>query len=194
MSRLEIHQTFGNVPEHLPIRSVMFFFRIRKSQLDDCLKKLSEYYSSKVAIIGAFADELRLNYGEQLSFNTCGLSLTGDPEHLDIRQVVLDDTIRTREQIREKLKLLQSKHYEQSTMSFAIQITCVARGSHFFHGETNVECSEFRRLFPRTPLIGAFGNGELGHDYPTEKDVLMSNHDDLFRSYSTVFSLISIHM
>ena len=109
--------------------------------------------------------------------------------HLNIRQIVLESHLQTIEQINSKLTKLKSNE-DSSKFSFAIQLSCVARGEDFY-GNENVECTQFRNLFPRTPLIGIFGNGEIGHDYLSNESI--QSADDLFLTYSTVFTLISIN-
>ncbi|CAF1542845.1 unnamed protein product, partial [Adineta steineri] len=128
--------------------------------------------------------------------------LTGDRTHLNIRQVVLKSHIQTREAVRDKLKELKSIENEQCYLSFGIQVSCVGRGVDFYHQESNVECSEFQKLFPNTSLIGIFGNGELGHDYllndndasQQQQRTTKESLKDLFHTYSTIFSIISLRM
>ncbi|CAF1103252.1 unnamed protein product [Rotaria sp. Silwood1] len=205
MSRSDMHHLFGCVPDDIPIRCIIFFFTQRQSHSVDCIKKLLEYYPSNVAIIGGFVNKIRYNDRQSQFkpslYNTSGIVLTGDPNHLNIKQILLESHIDTRESVKDKLKQLKSIESNRC-LSFAIQVSCVARGSDFYNGEKNVECTEFRNLFPKTPLIGIFGNGELGYDYllndnqistqeqiNTKKDI-----NDVFHAYSTVFSLITLRM
>ena len=194
-SRSDLHRLLGCVPETVPIRGVLFFFIQRQKHVNICIDKLREYYPSEVAIIGGFVDKIRFHdrrgRAKGSSSNTCGLVLTGDPARLRIQQVVLGNDVCTREAIRDKLKQLQTID-DDRCVSFAFQISCVARGASFYNDEPDVECSEFRRLFPRTPLIGIFGNGELGYDYPSSDR--SPKESELFLGYSTVFSLVSISM
>jgi F-box protein 22 len=199
MSRSELHRFLGSVPDDVSIRCVIFFFVQRQSYAVDCIKKLLEYYPSQIAIIGGFVD--KINYDDrqihptQTVYDACGIVITGDQNHLHIGEILLENHIRTREQIREKLNEL--KYLEtNSYLSFAIQISCIARGSNYYNDEQNVECSEFRKLFPNTPLIGVFGNGELGHDYLpncNQTTAKQQSGRNLFRGYSSVFTLISLH-
>jgi hypothetical protein len=203
MSRTELHRTLGNIPEHLSIRCIVLFYRERQRQLNDCLTKLREFYSSDIVIIGGVIDRIRSNDETLSTCHSCGFVLTGDRQHLRIRQVVLEQHISTREAIRDRLKQLAFTDEQPSTMSFGVQVSCVARGSDFYQQQSNVECNEFRQLYPRTPLIGIFGKGELGHDYLPNSDGKLPNDaslthsrsvNDLFRTYSSVFSHISIRM
>lgn len=50
---------------------------------------------------------------------------------------------------------------------------CAGRGKHWF-GKRNVESESFRRHFPNTPLLGAFGNGEIGYKYLPGKYYLIT--------------------
>lgn len=200
MSRSELHRFLGSVPDDVQIRCVIFFFVQRQSYAVDCIKKLLEYYSSQIAIIGGFVD--KINYDDRqihtsrTTYDACGIVITGDRKRLNVGEVLLDNDVRKREQIRDKLKQLKSLEIKPC-FSFAIQISCIARGSNHYNDERNVECSEFRKLFPNTPLIGVFGNGELGHDYLPNRNQTISAQQrgkNLFRGYSSVFSLISLHI
>lgn len=202
MTASQLHQFLGGVPDDLPVRGVIFFLRQRQRQINDCLKKLQEFYSPNIAIMGGFADGIRSTSNRKSPSFNCGLALTGDRTRVQIRQVVLAPDVRTREAVRAKLKQLKSSHNENCSLSFAFQVSCVARGSEFYNDEVNVECSEFRNLFPQTPLIGIFGNGELGHDYLPDGGSSVANEEspttrtekDLFLTYSSVFSLVSIRL
>ncbi|CAF3416528.1 unnamed protein product [Rotaria sp. Silwood1] len=205
MSRSDMHHLFGCVPDDIPIRCIIFFFTQRQSHSVDCIKKLLEYYPSNVAIIGGFVNKIRYNDRQSQFkpslYNTSGIVLTGDPNHLNIKQILLESHIDTREGVKDKLKQLKSIESNRC-LSFAIQVSCVARGSDFYNGEKNVECTEFRNLFPKTPLIGIFGNGELGHDHllndnqiSTQEQInTKKNITDIIHAYSTVFSLITLRM
>ncbi|CAF0900312.1 unnamed protein product [Adineta steineri] len=208
MSRSDLHQLLGCVPDDISIRCVILFYtpRLLQTQMNNCIKKLLEYYSSEVVIIGGYINRSRYDDRQSkhktLLNNACGLVLTGDRTHLNIRQVVLKSHIQTREAVRDKLKELKSIENEQCYLSFGIQVSCVGRGVDFYHQESNVECSEFQKLFPNTSLIGIFGNGELGHDYllndneasQQQQRTTKESLKDLFHTYSTIFSIISLRM
>lgn len=49
--------------------------------------------------------------------------------------------------------------------SFGLMYACVGRGAHVY-GKHNVESSIFRKYFPSIPLLGFFGNGEVGCNFP----------------------------
>ncbi len=51
---------------------------------------------------------------QKKSSNTCGIVLMGDANRLNIRQVVLENHIHSREDIKNKLKQLKSIEYKSS--------------------------------------------------------------------------------
>ncbi|XP_050049582.2 F-box only protein 22-like [Dermacentor andersoni] len=77
--------------------------------------------------------------------------------------------------------------------TFGFMFACVARGARH-HGKTNVEADAFARVFPGVPLMGVFGNGEIGVNYvPTDQQLLapVSRKENCFHGYTTVFVLLS---
>ena len=85
------------------------------------------------------------------------------------------------------------------------------RGKHFHNDKTNVESKCFRTIFPNTPLIGIFGEGEFGWNYlpkennsrskftPKEEERYLNHRrfdqlreEDVCHSYTTVFVVLSI--
>ena len=69
--------------------------------------------------------------------------------------------------------------------SVAFMYACVARGEDHY-GKKNVESAAFRRHFPNTPLLGFFGNGEIGYEYPIQSQ---QSHD-IVHGYTTFIALI----
>lgn len=205
MSRSDLHRLFGGVPDDIPIRCIIIFFTERQVYIYKLITKIFEHYYPNVAIVGGFSEKNRFNDRKNQQrlplYNTSGLVLTGDREHLNVKQVLLKSLKDTRETIREKLKQLQSTEYH-NCLSFGIQVSCVGRGAGIYNNEKNVECSEFKNLFPKTPLIGIFGNGEVGNEYlsndnqPSQNDASSIDEKvmNACHSYSTVFSLISLRM
>ena len=82
-------------------------------------------------------------------------------------------------------------------------------GSNFYKRKHNVESEAFRQIFPQTPLIGIFGQGEIGLTYlPNEKSIdtfsdpsaskrrklqeeERFSHQEFSHSFTTVFVMIS---
>ncbi|KAH3836764.1 F-box only protein 22-like [Dreissena polymorpha] len=82
--------------------------------------------------------------------------------------------------------------------SFALMIACVGRGEGLFE-EPNVESSLFRKHFPRTPLFGLFGDGEIGCNFhegvlnkPSTEERKRKSPPKLFHSYTTVLVLVCV--
>ena len=69
--------------------------------------------------------------------------------------------------------------------SLAFMYACAARGTDHY-GKENVESAAFRKHFPTTPLLGIFGNGEIGYDYP----VLDQHPQEIVHGYTTFIALI----
>ncbi|GFR20079.1 hypothetical protein TNCT_585731 [Trichonephila clavata] len=84
---------------------------------------------------------------------------------------------------------------------FAFMFACIGRG-YSFHQEHNVESSIFCKMYPNIPLIGLFGNGEVGYNYlpnfPIEKTLRAGSfaryERKFLHGYTSVFVLISLKM
>jgi hypothetical protein len=80
---------------------------------------------------------------------------------------------------------------------FAIKVNCIGRGSEY-HGSKDHELNMFRKHFERVPLVGFYGEGEIGHDYlaSSSKQSISSDTNSLIRGdidlygYSSIFTLI----
>lgn len=109
--------------------------------------------------------------------------------------VIIEQSVTDAEGAEERIKILK-QHGLREENSFAFMFACLGRGEGLY-GESNVESSLFRRYFPKTPLIGLFGNGEIGFDHvtsvPTVQDEAPSaNVSSLYHGYTTIFVLVSV--
>lgn len=76
---------------------------------------------------------------------------------------------------------------------------CVGRGKEFYNGVSNVESTAFSELYPGIPLLGFFGDGEIGFDFPhaTPPDgsdgpaARRPSMPRLFQSFTSVFVMLS---
>ncbi|XP_014666058.1 PREDICTED: F-box only protein 22-like [Priapulus caudatus] len=76
--------------------------------------------------------------------------------------------------------------------SFAFMFACVGRGSYMFR-DRDVESAAFRKHFPNVPLVGFFGNGEIGHEHlGVSGDGDAPRLPRLDHTYSTIFVLVSV--
>ncbi|PVD19879.1 hypothetical protein C0Q70_20372 [Pomacea canaliculata] len=73
--------------------------------------------------------------------------------------------------------------------SIAFMFACVGRGEYHY-GLPSVESSAFRKYFPDTPLLGLFGNGETGYEFPIEGDV--GDIPRMFHAYTTAVVLLCL--
>lgn len=62
-------------------------------------------------------------------------------------------------------KQMKDRHIQspgqRKRASIGFMVACIARGTNI-HGQSGVESAIFRKHFPTTPLLGFFGNGEIG--------------------------------
>lgn len=136
-----------------------------------------------------------------------GLAFCG--EHIKMASVVLRSSLRTKEEVERALRKLTKAHVPQRK-SIGFMFACIGRGQHFYN-QTNVEADVFRKLFPKTPLLGFFGNGEVGYDYMPDysqpngdRDYTVVGHypdtdaghiwdlPEMHHSYSTIFVIMSM--
>lgn len=114
--------------------------------------------------------------------------------------VVIKRSCTTPQKVEDRIKKLKNYGLPEKK-SFAFMFACLGRGESFY-GEPNIESTIFKKHFPHTPLVGLFGNGEIGCDFvdsahpvleqpecKRKKDVSVSA---LYHSYATVIMLVSI--
>lgn len=83
-----------------------------------------------------------------------------------------------------------SKRVPRFEHSVALKLSCVGRDK-----KHELEQDYFRTAFPQTPLVGCYGDGEIGINHPARNcsNVLMAKRPrrdpfkDMTYSYSTVF-------
>ncbi|XP_060073210.1 F-box only protein 22-like [Ylistrum balloti] len=80
-----------------------------------------------------------------------------------VRSVVIKEDIHTPEEVERVLKQLKDCNLPEER-SYAFMFACLGRGKGHY-GCENVESSVFRKMFPKTPLLGFFGNGEIGFNF-----------------------------
>ena len=106
------------------------------------------------------------------------------------------------------LKQMKERHEAtpgQKRRSIGFMVACVARGTHL-HGRSGVESAIFRKHFPTTPLLGFFGNGEIGvnclgpesspttNPHPFQSNLPSApkkSRTTYLHSYATTFTLVS---
>ena len=112
---------------------------------------------------------------------------------LHVASVILGQKVKNEKAVERELKRLKDSNV-QSGQTIAFMFSCCGRG-HYFYKKNNVESTVFRRLFPGIPLLGFFGNGEIGHEHLPQLRTADCNIDDdlpeIIHSYSTIFVLLS---
>lgn len=117
---------------------------------------------------------------------------------LKVASVILSSSVKTLQKVEDRIKTLRS-NVTQSKTSFAFMFACLGRGEGL-HDVRNVESSMFRKHFPTTPLVGLFGNGEIGCDFCDAGQQTSVQSDfkrkkiqtKLYHSYTTVFIVFSV--
>jgi len=99
---------------------------------------------------------------ENSYMSTSGFVIAG--EKVEAASVILHRGIRSEKKVKaELLKLKNSGICEEN--SFAFMFACCGRGVNHYRGHQGVEAAVFCQMFPNTPIVGVFGNGEIGINY-----------------------------
>ncbi len=138
---------------------------------------------------------------------TLGLGVAFYGEHVRAASVIIDSRVQSREEVEKCLLRLKNTGLPESNNTLGFMFACLGRGAYHYH-KANVEADAFRRFFPRVPLAGFFGNGEIGFDYlpnfaagETEvsllRTVVVEEEDEyempeMDHSYTTVFVLVCL--
>jgi hypothetical protein len=132
------------------------------------------------------------------------ISNKNDTNSVQLGQIIVPDLDRSEFDIYfdNKLKLLQKNAIlsglfkKSGGNSFVLKINCIGRGTEY-HGMKDHELDLFRKYFKSNndisinlPLIGFYGEGEIGHEYLPYLN-LVSDSIDLY-SYSSIFTLIHL--
>ena len=92
--------------------------------------------------------------------------------------------------VTKSLQQLHNFNVSSSESCACFMVSCVGRGEKFYSAR-NIESQIFKQVFPKVPVGGFFGNGELGLDLQsTEGQPLKDSH--FLHSYSSVFCLCSL--
>lgn len=83
-------------------------------------------------------------------------------EGMCVASTILDQDVFTERDADKAMQELKTHTASSYNSSIGLIFACVGRGRHHYQGKRGVESAAFRRHFPRTPLLGYFGNGEIG--------------------------------
>ncbi|XP_068131952.1 F-box only protein 22 [Hyperolius riggenbachi] len=126
----------------------------------------------------------------QLTDGVVGLALSGP--HIQGATVLLDqDVYDTKTVDSAMLRLKAANIPEENTVG--LMFACIGRGEQHYK-KKNVEGDSFRKHFPNVPLLGFFGNGEIGCDRVVSGSFTLrecnKEKDNLIHGYTTVMTLI----
>ncbi|KAH9500927.1 F-box only protein 22 [Bulinus truncatus] len=113
-----------------------------------------------------------------------GLVICG--ERVNVASALIPSDVQDEKQVDIIIKKLTELNFPLDN-SFGLMYACVGRGVHVY-GEQNVESKVFRKYFPRTPLLGFFGNGEIGSSYPPGNSC--EKPPKLLHAYTTIMCLV----
>lgn len=182
------------VPKDTSVKCLLVFTVAHESSvfnkiIQSCLLK----ENSQIAVGGAVIDRSESPRGSVVAF--CGRSV-------EAASIIIKPKDKETE-LENKLKLFRETGLLQDRC-FAFMFACVARG-FFIYREYNLESSIFHKLYPDVPLIGVFGNGEIGIDYLP--NIPNANPNEVLRigkfakcrkkylhSYTTIFVLVSVKL
>ena len=109
---------------------------------------------------------MRYCHGFAICFSTepalYGVAFCGG-DNVQVASVLLDENVRTQSDAEAQIGRLKATHISEEN-SVAFMFSCIGRGQNFY-SSPNVEANAFRKIFKKTPLLGFFGNDEVGYDY-----------------------------
>ncbi|KAL9981706.1 hypothetical protein ACROYT_G010447 [Oculina patagonica] len=140
---------------------------------------------SEVVIIGGLVESFLMVDNEVRNAGVVGLAIAGDVEAISMVHHG-----ETAEGVQQSLKQLKKSGISCEKNTACFMVTCIGRGEKFYSAK-NVETGIFRQEFPGIPVVGFFGNGELGLDlHSCEGKLERDGH--FLHSYSSVFCLCSL--
>merc|ERR1719153_2094903 len=133
---------------------------------------------------------------ENSYMSTSGFVITG--EHVQAASVLLPRKVRSEKKIIVELQKLKDSGICEEN-SFAFMFACCGRGENHYRGKTGLEAATFNKMFPKTPLVGVFGNGEIGISHipdfnaPAEMPEKVTNlkPSSFLHSFTTIFVMVS---
>uniref|UniRef100_A0A3P9JZ66 F-box protein 22 n=1 Tax=Oryzias latipes TaxID=8090 RepID=A0A3P9JZ66_ORYLA len=125
------------------------------------------------------------------AYGAVGLALSGPK--VQGASVLLDQDVSCPKTAEATIRRLSAaKMPEKNTLG--LMFACVGRGQNYYKNQPNVEADAFRKVFPKTPLFGLFGNGEIGCDRIIKDDYTLcdTDMDTLQHEYTTVMTLVHL--
>ncbi|XP_064467211.1 F-box only protein 22-like [Ornithodoros turicata] len=190
-----------NVEDIEDLKCVLVFTGCEAQQLDFEARALNvalEKYNGQFALGGAIVGDVDapVLYSSGEAF-CVGLCVAG--KSVRAASIVLSESVRGPEAVEAELKRLKdgSGCATWGGKMVGFMFACVGRGVSF-HRKRNLEAKTFAKVFPNVPLMGLFGNGELGMDYlpaviskGETKQVSPPTTNSCMYGYTTVIVLLS---
>ncbi|KAM5125097.1 F-box only protein 22 [Mantella aurantiaca] len=119
-----------------------------------------------------------------------GLALSG--QQIQGASVLLDQDVYDEKTADSAMQRLKAANIPTDN-SVGLMFACVGRGEQHYK-KKNVEADSFRKHFPAVPLLGFFGNGEIGCDRVVSGSFTLrecnEEKDSLLHGYTTVMTLL----
>lgn len=144
--------------------------------------------NQEFALGGAVVAPLPGAYGSCFAFSG---------ENLEAASIVID---KSTTDVSKELSLFKNTGLLDSRSCFAVMFSCVGKGIHKY-SVPNYESSIFRMLYPNVPVVGVFGNGEIGTHCLPNVDKEDPENDARYKKfparkclkvYNSVFVLLSV--
>ncbi|XP_071169895.1 F-box only protein 22-like [Mytilus edulis] len=187
----------STVPADKEVKAILFFCDEPFCPPEIGYTLLQHYKSCVIA--GGYVDNFNSNRNSEASL-MC-IALCGPRVHA--ASVIIREEVNTAQEVDKIIKKLKDCNIPEEN-SFAFMFACIGRGKGHFKGSENVESSVFKKYFPKTPLFGFFGNGEVGFEHlnkyeeniNTEKvssEIPNKPLPKLYHAYTTIICLVSIN-
>ncbi|CAI9720027.1 F-box only protein 22-like [Octopus vulgaris] len=198
----QVDDILGPGTNHIPedVKAILYFCNEPLCP-PDIGYTLMQYFPESV-LVGGFVDNLIC---PQKCLNDSGgqsdpslLCIAFSGARLRVASVLIEEHINSKEEVEANIRKLKNCKLPEE-QSFAFMFTCIGRGFHHY-GVSNVESAVFRQFFPKTPLVGFFGTGEVGFTHlPSEGNVCENGKVDnnrtlpkLYHTYTTIICLLSV--
>ncbi|CAH1797292.1 unnamed protein product [Owenia fusiformis] len=161
------------------------------------------YFKQKIVVAGGMVDDVYLESCQEdddddilrREMSTLGIAFCGDDTK--VASVIVPADVTNPKQVESVMSQLRGSHIPDSNR-IGFMFACIGRGYGLYHKQ-NVESEIFRKLFPKTPLYGFYGNGEIGYNYlPDYSDIKTCDESSdeelpIFQhGYTTIIVLVSL--
>lgn len=128
----------------------------------------------------------------KITNRTSGLIFAGS--NVKMASHILNQSIRAEKKVRAILSEFKTSGLNLMN-AVGFMFACTGRGKGFYRGKKNMESGIFHELYPNIPLIGIFGNGEIGLDFcassAQSKPPPSISQGKCILSYTSVFIIVS---